>query len=174
MGHAVAAYHGFLSGRGAIHECMEEPGIVREVEGAMRESARALLARRPDEFTGRGLEGYVADLLRRFRNRALADTVFRVGRDLRRKLGPDDRFVGALRLCLAEGVDPAHIIRGVAAALRFRATDESGKPYPGDAALHEELAARGVRALIAEVSGLDPAADSGLIERVAREYESLG
>ena len=63
----------------------------------MWESGRALIAKYPHVFGEADQEKSIEDLLRRFFNRALGDTVFRVGRDLRRKLGPNDRFIAAMR-----------------------------------------------------------------------------
>ena len=50
-------------------------------------------------------------------NPFLADTVERVGRDVERKLGWEDRLIGTLRLGLSEGVRPIRYALGVAAAL---------------------------------------------------------
>ncbi|MCC8107913.1 MAG: mannitol-1-phosphate 5-dehydrogenase [Planctomycetes bacterium] len=98
FGHAAAAYTGFLSGRRYIYECMEDPSVRAVTAGAMYEVARGLAVRHADVFTFDENRAWADDLLRRFHNRALADPVVRVGRDLRRKLGPDDRCIGALRL----------------------------------------------------------------------------
>jgi mannitol-1-phosphate 5-dehydrogenase len=65
----------------------------------------------------------VDDLLHRFQNKRLGDTVYRVGRDLRRKLAPGDRMVGALRACEEYGGDMFEIILGIAMALRFSYSD---------------------------------------------------
>ena len=117
MGHAVAAYAGALRDYDYIWEAISDPGILTLVRGAMRESAAALCQKH-----GRGhgeLELYIQDLLRRFGNRQLGDTIARVGRDLPRKLAEGDRLFGAAGLCGAYGVDCAHIRKGVAAALLF-------------------------------------------------------
>ena len=52
------------------------------------------------------LEAHTHDLLRRFTNRALGDTIFRLGRDPLRKLAPKDRLVGAARLAEKAGIFP--------------------------------------------------------------------
>jgi mannitol-1-phosphate 5-dehydrogenase len=60
---------------------------------------------------------HIRDLLLRFNNRALKDTCRRVGADVERKLGPADRFIGAINCCFEQGVTPAFISIGAAAAL---------------------------------------------------------
>ena len=74
------------------------------------------------------LHEHVEDLLYRFTNRKLGDTVFRVGRDLPRKLSPDDRLIGAIRACRETGVNPAPLCAAVAAALRFSPDETSARP----------------------------------------------
>ena len=96
LGHATAAYLGHLQGKAFIWECVEVPVIRTQTREAMWTAAQALIRRYPSEFDQNNLAEHIEDLLRRFANRALGDTVFRVGRDLQRKLTPDDRLIGAL------------------------------------------------------------------------------
>lgn len=173
LGHAVAAYHGYLRGKTHIWECMAEEAIHAEARDAMWESGRALIAHYPGVFTEEGQREHIDDLLRRFANRALGDTVYRVGRDLRRKLSPDDRCIGAARICLAEGVDPANIVRAIAAGFHFRATDDEGRMFAADAELHRALEAKGLNGMLDEVCGLDPERDAALVEKISAAYESL-
>ncbi|MBM3459313.1 MAG: hypothetical protein FJX77_12380 [Armatimonadetes bacterium] len=74
------------------------------------------------------MRAWRADLDLRLRNPQLPDAIARVGRDPLRKLGPEDRLVGAARLCLAEGVPPDPILVGIAAALRYAAATEGEHP----------------------------------------------
>ncbi len=55
----------------------------------MVESASILLAMYPDDFSCNDLLDHITDLLTRFMNRTLGDTIYRVVCDLYRKLGPD-------------------------------------------------------------------------------------
>lgn len=68
-------------------------------------------------FTREGFRSYVDDLLERMTNPHLADTVARAIRDPLRKLGRTDRLFGAMRLCLAHGVEPACLAAGALAGL---------------------------------------------------------
>ncbi|MDR0584719.1 MAG: mannitol-1-phosphate 5-dehydrogenase [Treponema sp.] len=115
MGHGICAYLGLLSGERFIAVAAARAEILCVAQNAMLESARALSAK-----YGQALEdllSHIQDLLCRFSNRALADTCGRVGADTERKLGSNDRFMGAIACCRAQGVIPAFISAGAAAAL---------------------------------------------------------
>ncbi len=117
MGHAAMAYLGQLAGCTFIWEAAERPEIVLCVQRAMLEAARALSKR-----YGVALEEllrHIDDLLFRFANRQLGDTIARVGGDIRRKLSPGDRLAGAFRMCEEQGVDNGYIALAIAASLSF-------------------------------------------------------
>ena len=170
LGHAACACHGFLRRHTLICDAVADSSVLAETRAVMAESARALIRRYPTEFTEANQTAHVDDLLRRFGNRALGDTVFRVGRDLPRKLAPGDRFIGGLRLIQAEGGDIAPVCRAIAAALRFEATDEGGRPFPADAAFRQRLASEGIASVLREHCRLDPAraGDADALRLLAR------
>ncbi|NJK84847.1 MAG: hypothetical protein HC906_01565 [Bacteroidales bacterium] len=64
----------------------------------MLQSAKVLQYLYPNEFSENDLNDHVKELLIRFQNRALGDTVFRVGYDLPRKLGREDRLFAPIIL----------------------------------------------------------------------------
>jgi len=147
MGHAAVAYLGALRGLSFIWEAVGDPAIASVARAAMQESARAIAA---DQKVDMGpLLEHVEDLLGRFANRKLGDTIERVGRDLPRKLAPRDRLLGALGLCARHGLPRAHIARAIAAALLFQ--------DPASAAVREQIAAGGPRAVLEGLCGLSPA-----------------
>ena len=82
---------------------------------------------------------HVDDLIFRFGNRQLKDTVARVGNDLNRKLNPNDRLVGPLLLEEKLGMDITPACKAVAAALHFT---------------HDELSQKDRGELLREVAGL--------------------
>lgn len=127
MGHAMTAYLGALKGCEYIYEAMDDPYIELLVERAMTESAVALAKKFDVDFYA--LNQHVEDLLYRFTNKQLRDTVARVGNDIRRKLNPNDRIVGAMRMCLEQGVEPIHICLAAAAAMLFRYDELSKLPF---------------------------------------------
>jgi mannitol-1-phosphate 5-dehydrogenase len=157
LGHAAGAYLGFCKSpeKKFIWEMIGDGEIREKVRGAMQESAQALLRRYPGEFTPESLGDHIDDLLRRFSNRALGDTVFRIGRDLPRKLSREDRLIGALLLDDAMLVEAPLTAQAAAAAFSFGATDEAGKLFPADAAFQEALAAKGMDFMLKEVCGLE-------------------
>jgi mannitol-1-phosphate 5-dehydrogenase len=155
LGHAAAAYVGDHHGAKTIAEAMAIPEVAATARGAMEESGKALVALYPEELTEEGMQEHIEDLLRRFRNPALGDTVFRVGRDRPRKYAPHDRLIGALRAQARAGVDSSHTIRATAAGLSFRATDEEGTRFPPDVEFARRLERLGVEGLMKEVCGLN-------------------
>jgi len=135
LGHAATAYLGYLAHPNTeyLYELLEEKGIRESVRAAMQQSADALHAAYTTVLLRDELGGHIDDLLYRFTNRSLKDTVYRVGRDLQRKLGRNDRIVGAALLSARHGLPINRIADVAAAAIRFRATDEHGSLFADDA-----------------------------------------
>lgn len=117
MSHALTAYFGALKGYTYIWEAVKDAEIKLMTLRALTESSRALAKeyRVPlDE-----LLCFSENLLNRFENKLLGDTIERVGRDTKRKLSENDRFVGTAKLCLKHGIPPMNVCAGIAAGLRF-------------------------------------------------------
>jgi mannitol-1-phosphate 5-dehydrogenase len=128
LGHAAAAYIGYLYNPGFIyiHEALAQKDVYDRVLAAMVQSAGILLKKYPDEFTSKDLNDHIEDLLKRFQNKALGDTIFRVGCDLMRKLGPEDRLAGAIRAAIENDLPYDKILFALVCGCHFRAKDESG------------------------------------------------
>jgi len=141
LGHATAAYQGYSRHPAFryIYEVLDDPGILEATRMTMLQSADILMTLYPGEFTGSQLDGHIDDLLYRFRNRALGDTVFRVGCDLYRKLGPSDRLVAPIKAAIRLHMPFDLILASLDAALSFRARDEQGKYLPADEQFFAEL-----------------------------------
>ena len=120
----------------------------------MRESAHALIREYPREFNEQDQKEHIDDLIQRFGNRHLGDTVYRVGRDLPRKLGFDGRLIGAARLDMKHGITPENTALGIAAAFFFRAVDENGQLFENDRQFSRELEQNGVDRILQDVCGL--------------------
>ncbi len=153
-GHATAAYLGYLRGQEYVWQAMQDAWVRPWVDGAMEETCLGLHRRHGLDLEE--LREHAEDLKRRFQNKALGDQVARVGADPWRKLGPQDRLVGALTMCLGEGVRPEHVAAAVAAAARYDA--------PADkAALRvAEIRERsGLAGVLRAVCGLDPESEGG-------------
>ena len=147
MGHAVCAYFGYQKGYKYIYEAIADEEIYKLASEAILASARALSKHYSVDF--KTLEEHVYDLLHRFTNRALGDTVARVGQDPMRKLKPKDRFMGAIERCHSENEDCDGILRAVAAALRFDIAEDKTAPE-----LQKQLAEKGAKAFLSEYTGL--------------------
>ncbi|HUU54019.1 MAG TPA: mannitol-1-phosphate 5-dehydrogenase [Armatimonadota bacterium] len=156
-GHAACAYLGYLADPRAVYiwEAVEKAEGQEVARRAMWESGRALMRRYPQEFDAANQHEHIEDLLSRFANRALGDTIYRVGRDLPRKLSRGDRMVGALLMDAQEGVPAPATTLAAAAGFLFRVTDEHGQMFGADTRFVEEFAARGVDWALSEVCGLD-------------------
>ena len=115
-GHAVLGYLGYLAGYEYGYEALADDEIYFQARGAMEESALAL-TRKYHPAPG-ALLANIEDLLHRFGNRALGDTILRLGRDPIRKLAHADRLVGAAAQRAGARRDagaPGHRHRGRAA-----------------------------------------------------------
>ena len=157
LGHAAAAYLGYRKNPewDYIWEPLEDSEVYAETKRAMEEAAAALHAEYPADLELRDLKDHIDDLLHRFRNRALGDTIYRVGRDLRRKLGKEDRLVGAMLLAEKHSLPYTGIAEAARAAFSFRKGDENGKLFPGDRDFADSIYPKGLGHVLREVCGLD-------------------
>jgi mannitol-1-phosphate 5-dehydrogenase len=157
LGHAAVAYLGHLYDPYLtyIWQVTELSELREMARAAMEESARALCAAYPEDFTPAALHEHIEDLLRRFRNRALGDTIFRVGRDVLRKLSRDDRIIGAMLFDRTRDIACPATARVAAAALEFRGTDERDRLSAPDAKFADELYPLGLDAIFTRICGLD-------------------
>lgn len=117
MGHALMAYLGYLKHYNYIYEVAADGEIKYILTRALTESARALAKRHGADLDG--VMNFVETLIPRLDNPLLEDTLFRVGRDTKRKLGAGDRLGGAYLMVREQGGVPAHIAVGIAAGYLF-------------------------------------------------------
>jgi len=115
MTHALVAYLGFVNGALRTDKAMEVPEIRTIFEGAMREIESALT--RQFGFSEAQTAVYRTHTTSIFEE--YQDSVFRVGGDPFRKLAPNDRMIGAARLCLMTGIRPENIAKGIAAGIFY-------------------------------------------------------
>lgn len=160
MGHALTAYLGNIAGFSYIWQAIQLPEIKILAERAMQESALALSKEYNMELET--IQEHITDLLLRFQNKALGDTIARVGRDTRRKLDARDRFAGAVALCEAQGILPVYICVGIAAGLHF--SGEQGTEL-ADTLLPEQ----GAETVLSQICGIQ----NGEIRQMILEYYEL-
>ncbi|MHC4887034.1 MAG: mannitol dehydrogenase family protein, partial [Planctomycetota bacterium] len=123
LGHATTSYLGFQADPSFIclWEALAVPAVEEGVRAAMTQAAVALNREYPDDLPMSELEEHIEDLIGRFQNKALGDTIFRVGRDLKRKLHREDRLVGAILLAAKHALPFDAIADSVRAAAAFAA-----------------------------------------------------
>lgn len=157
MSHAALAYLGYQANPALIYcwQAMELPAVVDAVRAALLQSAAALNRAYPDDLPQEELAAHADDLLNRYRNRALGDTLHRVGRDLGRKLAREDRLIGACLLAAKHGLPFDSLVPPIRAALKFAAPDEQGRVGEADQRILQAVAERGPRAVLGEIAGLD-------------------
>ncbi len=160
--HALCAYLGYERGMEYIWQAIEDPEIRAATRASMQANADALVAKY-GEGVRQNVQDYIEDLLARFPNRALNDTVARVGADPVRKLRRNDRIVGAALFAIEQGVDPAPIVRGIIAALRFDAHGDPTAPV-----IQKALKEQGIEYVMAQFMGLKP--DEPLWDMVKAEW----
>lgn len=153
MGHAICAYLGAVKGVDYIWQSIDDPYVELLVSRAMQQSAIALSEEHNVPYAE--LNDHVEDLLFRFKNKQLGDTVKRVGNDLNRKLNPNDRLVGALLNCQKHKVTPKYICLGIAAAMCF--------PY-------DEVSQKAPEEILKEIAKLD---ESNEAYKIILDYYTL-
>ncbi len=156
LGHAMLAYLEGVRRKGYTFtwEAVKDPELRGMAKAAMWESGRALMNAHPDEFNEENQEEHIENLLKRFGNVHLGDTIYRVGRDIQRKLAPDDRLIGAMLFDLRNGVDPRVTAEGAAAACFFRKRDERGRLYGPDEEFARLVFPQGLDHILSRVCGL--------------------
>lgn len=177
LGHAAAAYLGYRANPRYeyIWEPLENPDLLEKVRTCMSQAGRALCEEYPRDLSAEEIEAHIADLLLRFRNKALGDTIFRVGRDLYRKLQKNDRLIGAMLLAEKHDCPYSRIAEAAAAAFFFRGADERGKMYPKDAEFAEKDFPRGPEHILTAVCGLSESdrREEAVMKAVISEYRKL-
>ncbi|HXV97548.1 MAG TPA: hypothetical protein VEC93_03930, partial [Anaerolineae bacterium] len=153
-GHATCAYLGYLKGYHYIHSAIRDPEIRNAVLRAMVEGQRGLEARYGATIAGN--RSNLDDIISRFENAALNDPIARVGRDPQRKLGAEDRLVGAARLAEEAGIRPKNLALAAAAALYFYDPAD-----PSAINLQREVKEAGPGSILGRVSNLDPSQGLG-------------
>ena len=122
MSHALSAYLGYLRNYEYVYQAVADYDIRYCALSALISSAEAVAKENGENVEM--LLDHAKNLLYRFTNVALADTVARVGKDTKRKLGSNDRLIGALKLCEKHGIDASYICIGIAAGLMFSPTED--------------------------------------------------
>ncbi len=162
--HAVCAYLGFQKGCQYIWESLRNKEVHKVVSGVWGEVRLALMKKHG--FSQKELDHYYRDLLRRFANKALSDTVYRVGREPLRKLSPSDRLVGAVRLCQNFGINPQHIIFTIGAALCYNYQDDAQAKE-----LERLISEKGAGYVLQKISHILP--QESIYQEILKNYKKI-
>ena len=162
-GHAATAYLGAQAGIEKISDALADPSIEVAVAKALEETSGILLAKH--EFDAADLADYRATIIGRFRNPALPDTVWRVGRQPLRKLSRNERFIGPAAEAAERGLPTAGLETAIAAALAFHDPEDAQSVD-----MRRLLAERDAAAFTAEVTGLEP--EHPLFDRIRALVET--
>lgn len=173
LGHATAAYFGLFKHPNAtyIYEIIEDKEVLRFTRETMQQAAALLQVMYPRDFSLNDLEAHIDDLLFRFRNKALKDTIFRVGHDLVRKLSSEDRFIGAIHLAIKVKMPYDKILKACSYGFSFNPKDEAGNYFPPDKVFIESLAT-GFESSMKNILGLNPISDYSIINELKQMYEN--
>jgi len=171
LGHAAIAYLGYLydSSFVYVYEALAVEELHKKTRETMLQSAEILTREYPKEFMEIDLERHVDSLIKRIGNRALGDTIYRIGRDLIRKLGPEDRLVGAIMLGLRHDMDVDLILYALVSGFYFRAVDENGNMYERDVEFVDKHFSRGIDHILLHVCGFDPREHEDIFKK-CRQY----
>lgn len=162
-GHAICAYLGYHKGLATIEDGIKDPAIYEIVKNAMIESGKGLSTKYSFDFDTHAK--YIDKIITRFKNPYLKDDVARVGREPIRKLNAEDRLVKPLLTTLSYGNDGTNLMKGIAAALRYK-----NEADPESMKLQASIDELGVEKAFSEVSGIT---DAKILETVKKLYEEL-
>lgn len=120
--HCIAAYLGHLVGASYLHEAMENKLVSEIVIGAGTEMS--LMVRAKFNVDEKFVSFYHKKEVDRFSNQLLFDPISRVARQPFRKLGLNDRLIGATRKAMVSGIYPKNMILGIMSAFVFDKNDD--------------------------------------------------
>lgn len=147
MAHCAMAYLGKPIGYVTSFEAVNDQSIAGILDGALDEAGIGLKAEFgfTDEETAEWKK-IIFDLLY---NPYMADPLFRLGADSRRKLSGNDRLMMPAKLCLEAGTVPANLIKIILAGYEFENDD------PGTQYVRALVSGKGLAEAFCEVGSID-------------------
>lgn len=163
MGHSVLGYLGYLRGYTNVADAMQDSWIREILIGALKE-VRTLLVKLGLDLAY--IDSYLEVLLKRFSNKELGDTVYRVARDPIRKLKPEDRLVGPALECEKNGLPFDNLAFGIAGALLFDYKEDKSALE-----LQEKIKREGLESVLWDICNISPG--SHLASKIKESYKVL-
>jgi mannitol-1-phosphate 5-dehydrogenase len=148
MCRALLAYLGVQAGHETIWQASVDGKIGKVGRGALKESAEALS--RKYGVAKEELAAYAEELMLRFDNPQLFDKTLAAGRNPMHAIDKHGVLTGAVFLCLAQGLKPAYISAGIAAALLNNAPDDEAAQR-----IRESIRKKGVGKTMQRICGID-------------------
>jgi len=175
LGHAAISYLGYLYDKKFVYlyEALAVKELYSQTKETMMQASEILMKEYPGEFTKKDLEDHIDDLLKRFMNKALGDTIYRVGRDLLRKLGPEDRLVGTIKKGLKYNMNVDKILYALVCGFYFRATNKSGAMFDRDIEFVSKYFNNGIEYILVNVCGFDKNKHKDIIARCKKYSEEI-
>jgi mannitol-1-phosphate 5-dehydrogenase len=165
MCHAVLSYYGKFFDYPLLVDCLNDPAIRKEAEGALGEVSSAL--QKEFGFTEADMNQWIKNVLAHTNNPTIADTVIRSAADPKRKLAKEDRLIGPALLCLKNGIQPIYLIKGIAAAFHFY--DENDAPSQE---IQNLIKKDGISQTVKTICGLTEKEDD-LLQAIVMEYDRV-
>lgn len=148
MVHATSAYLGLPKKYTYIKEAAADPALRPLLRAALEESAVGLSGEYG--FSGEDMARWTDRMMGLIENPHMWDDLLRLGADSLRKLGPDDRLVGAARLAIKHGGKPSTIARAIRMGFLYENADEGTQLVRG---VYRE---KGLEGALKEICGLSP------------------
>lgn len=166
LGHASLAYYtrSKYPNEVYLYKGLLDFHIKWKVKQVMLEAGNILLAEYSDIFTETEIKEHIGDLIKRFQNPYLKDTVTRVGQDLSRKLHKKDRILGAIILGKQHALPYSFIMDAFLTALEF----EKREVHNRDSEINRRYLTTGLREILLSICGL--AYDNPLEHELIQEF----
>ncbi len=148
MVHATAAYIGLPRKFAYVADVADDPQMGPKLRLALEQAAVGLSGEYG--FSAEEMAAWTDKMMGLIKNRHVGDDLLRLGADSLRKLGPDDRLVGAARLSIKHGGAPTVIARAIRMGFLYENADE------GTRHVRRVYAQKGLEGALVEICGLSP------------------
>jgi mannitol-1-phosphate 5-dehydrogenase len=146
MVHATSAYLGLPRRYTYVKEAAADPQLKPLLRQALNESAIGLSGEYG--FSKEDMAAWTDRMMGLIENPYMWDDLLRLGADSLRKLGPDDRLVGAAKLSLKHGGKPETIAKAIRMGFLYENADE------GTQRVRRVYQQKGLAGALQEISGL--------------------
>ncbi len=163
MGHAAAAYMGFVVEEPTIQAALRNPEVKTVVKGAMEEASQYIIhtyGSKPEE-----MDRFIEKTLSRFGNSNISDDIYRVGRAPIRKLGFDERLVRPAREVFNLGLPVDNLTAAIAAGYLFNNPDDEESVE-----IQDYIAEKGIEAAIMHFSKIT---ETDIKNKILSHFESM-